>query len=240
MAELIKQLYKKGDDTTLIFPNIKGDNIPSNAVTSDNIADSAITENKINNGAITQNKIADGSVSTAKISDNAITNAKITMGSITNDKIVDGAVTTSKIENSAVTNIKLSDNAVTTAKILNNAITNSKIAPNSISYNQLTFNLYYYTGTIEKSGNFYITFEMYSITNMDVNYATKEELLSLLFENRQDAFIYVCGYDIVHSEGKVFELHMTHENDEYKLYVNGNDETSSIDIVDVIKTPIFN
>lgn len=209
MAELIKQLYKKGDDTTLIFPNIKGDNIPSNAITSDKISDGAINENKINNGAVTQNKIADGSVSTAKISNNAITNAKIADGSVTN------------------------------AKILNNAITNSKIAPNSISYNQLTFNLYYYTGTIEKSGNFYITFEMYSITNMDVNQATKEELLSLLFENRQDAFIYVCGYDIINSERKVFELHMTHENNEFKLYVNSNDETSSIDIIDVIKTPIF-
>lgn len=32
MADLIKQLYKKNDSTTKIFPNIKAENIPSSAV----------------------------------------------------------------------------------------------------------------------------------------------------------------------------------------------------------------
>ena len=38
MADLIKQLYKKNDSTTKIFPNIKSDNIPSLSVSLDKLS----------------------------------------------------------------------------------------------------------------------------------------------------------------------------------------------------------
>lgn len=122
MADLITTLKKKGDTSTNVYPNVKSDNIPNNAITTVKINDGAVTNAKIYDGAVTSGKLASNSVTTGKLASNSVTTAKIN----------DGAVTITKI----------SDGAVTSQKIALNTITNSHIANNTISAEKLAFGLY--------------------------------------------------------------------------------------------------
>ena len=122
MSEIITTLHEKGTPLNEVYPNIKSDNIPENAVTTPKILNSAVTSDKINNGAITTDKINDSAVTTSKINNNAIVTSKISNDAITTDKINDNAVTSVKINDSAVTSDKINNGAVTSSKINNNAL----------------------------------------------------------------------------------------------------------------------
>ena len=147
MSDLIKTLHKKGDNTVNVFPNIKSENIPDNAVTTAKINDNAIVTSKIANSSITNSKLAGSSVSSAKIESGAVTNSKLGAGSVTADKIsseaittaklFDRAVTTAKIENGAVTTDKLGNFSVTSAKIATGAVTNSEIANGAVDNDKI-------------------------------------------------------------------------------------------------------
>ena len=71
MSEIITTLKEKGTPTNSVYPNIKSDNIPDNAVTSPKIADGSITTTKINDGAVTTTKINDGAVTINKLENNS-------------------------------------------------------------------------------------------------------------------------------------------------------------------------
>ena len=77
MTELIKTLNKKNDPDTLIYPNIKAQNIPAAAINSAKLDDNAVSTSKIQDNAVTTDKIAS----------NSITNGKILNGEITNNKL---------------------------------------------------------------------------------------------------------------------------------------------------------
>ena len=206
MAKVITQLYEKGNHAVEIYPNIARENIPNDAITTDKIVDESITADKISSSAVTEDKLDNGVVTTSKLAFFAVTGDNIAYQTIVSDNILDGEVTTDKLSSGAVTSDKLD------------------------------FNLYYYTGTIEKSGSFYITFELYSITDLDVNTATKSDFLKLLYENRKDATIYMAGHDISNNTLKVYRVYLPNDS---TININSVDETANIDIVDVIKTPIF-
>ena len=123
MANLIKQLHKKNDNTTNIYPNILSDNIPNDAVTTDKIINNAITTAKISDGAVTTGKILDASITTDKLLNNAVTTDKIANNSITNSKIV----------SNSISNAQIQDNAISTAKIQDASITASKLADGIIA-----------------------------------------------------------------------------------------------------------
>ena len=97
MAQVITTLKKKGDISVDIYPNIKAENVPNNAIDENKIADNSITTNKIVDASITTNKILDSAVTTNKILDSAVTGSKITDASITNIKIVDNSITKNKL-----------------------------------------------------------------------------------------------------------------------------------------------
>ena len=87
MSDIITTLHEKGNPSNEVYPNIKGENIPDNAITT----------LKVNNNAITNEKINDGAISTAKIQDGAITTNKISNGSVTSQKINDGSISIEKL-----------------------------------------------------------------------------------------------------------------------------------------------
>ena len=95
MSEIITTLHEKGTPANEIYPNIKGENIPDNAITTP----------KVNNNAITSAKIQDGAIITSKIDDGAVTTTKIVNNAITTNKINDGAVTFDKLSGSLQDNI---------------------------------------------------------------------------------------------------------------------------------------
>lgn len=70
MSEILQTLRKKNDTSVEVYPNIKSDNIPADAITTAKILDGAITTAKINDGAVTTAKINDGAVTTDKLDDN--------------------------------------------------------------------------------------------------------------------------------------------------------------------------
>lgn len=77
MSEVITTLHKKGDNTVDVYPNIKSDNIPNDAVTEDKILNGSVTTNKIADDSITEDKILDGAVTTDKIADSSVTFNKL-------------------------------------------------------------------------------------------------------------------------------------------------------------------
>lgn len=117
MSEIITTLHEKGTPENEIYPNIKGENIPDNAVTTPKVYNNAITSAKIQDGAITTSKIDDGAVTTAKIVNNAITTNKINDGAITTSKIDDGAVNTAKMANNSITQVKLQNGIINADKM---------------------------------------------------------------------------------------------------------------------------
>lgn len=140
MSEIITTLHDKQDNTIDIYPNIKKENIPNNAIETAKINDSAVTRAKINNGAI----------NTAKIDDGAITNDKIALATITNDKLANATITGSKI-------------AVGT-------ISDNNIGDGTISVNKLDFNLFRYIMCLEDTQNSKeLYFDFTSTTECDNN-----------------------------------------------------------------------
>lgn len=184
---------------------------------------------------IAKENIPNDAITTDKIVDESITADKISSSAITEDKIDSGAVTTGKLAFFAVTGDNIAYQTIVSDNILDGEITPDKLSSGAVTSNKLAFNLYYYTGTIATS-TFYITFELYSITDLDVNTATTSDFLKLLYENRQDATIYMAGHDISNNTLKVYRVNLTNDS---TIYVNSINETSNIDIEDVIKTPIF-
>lgn len=77
MSEVITTLHKKGDNTVDVYPNIKSENIPNDAVSEDKILDGAVTTDKIADDSVTEDKILDGSVTTDKIADSSVTLDKL-------------------------------------------------------------------------------------------------------------------------------------------------------------------
>ena len=57
MSEILQTLRKKNDTLVEVYPNIKSDNIPANAITTAKINDGAVTSSKIGDGSILINKI---------------------------------------------------------------------------------------------------------------------------------------------------------------------------------------
>lgn len=82
MAELIKTLNKKDDPNTLVYPNIKPENIPAAAISTQKLEDGVVTESKIYDASVTGNKIAYKTIQANNIDDNAITNAKVVNSTI--------------------------------------------------------------------------------------------------------------------------------------------------------------
>ena len=117
MPDKITTLHPKGDLATNVYPNIKQENIPNDAITTDKIVNSAVTESKIANNSVTENKIANASISSVKIKNNAIENAKIKNLAIDSSKLANNSVTTDKINNDAVTEYKIADESVTNSKL---------------------------------------------------------------------------------------------------------------------------
>lgn len=69
MSEILQTLRKKNDTSVEVYPNIKSDNIPANAVTTAKILDGAVTTAKIGDGSVTTAKIGDGAVTLDKVED---------------------------------------------------------------------------------------------------------------------------------------------------------------------------
>lgn len=89
-------LKKKGTNE-IVYPNIKGQNIPDSAISTAKIATGAVTESKIATGAVTETKIDSLAVSTGKIQNGAITTDKLGALAVTNGKIANSAITKSKL-----------------------------------------------------------------------------------------------------------------------------------------------
>lgn len=115
MSDLIKTLHKKGDNTVNVYPNIKSENIPDNAITTAKINDNAITTAKISDASISTNKLQNGVVTTNKILAGAVTYSKLAYGAVTTDRIADGAVTNTEIANGTIEPTKLADRLYTHA-----------------------------------------------------------------------------------------------------------------------------
>lgn len=79
-------LKKKGTNE-IVYPNIKGQNIPNSAVTASKIATGAVIEEKIASNAVSTAKIADGAITTAKLGALAVTNGKIANSAVTREKL---------------------------------------------------------------------------------------------------------------------------------------------------------
>lgn len=216
MSELIKTLHKKGDASVEIYPNIKRDNIPSNAINNDKLDVNAVGTLNINDLAVTTPKLMAECVTTTKIGKNAVTRDKIGYEAVGEDEIGEKQIKT----------YHLDDGSVTEDKIYSGAVTKDK----------LNFSLYYYTGTIEYSSNFYITFEVYSTEYLNVNDATRSDWLSLLFKVWSDAYIYRCGKDLVNNVNAIFLVNMF---DNSTIEVNGTDVTSNITFTDMYSAIIF-
>lgn len=77
MSDIITTLHEKGNPENAVYPNIKGENIPENAITTAKVNDNAITNEKINDGAISTAKIQDGAITGNKIPLNTISNTKL-------------------------------------------------------------------------------------------------------------------------------------------------------------------
>lgn len=116
MSDLIKTL-KSSETGNDVYPNIKPDNIPSDAITSAKISDGAVTTDKLASDSVTTAKIHNGAVTTAKIEDEGISTAKIGALAVTTAKIDTGAVTSNKLAESSVTGTKINDGAVSYSKL---------------------------------------------------------------------------------------------------------------------------
>lgn len=116
MSDLIKTL-KSSETGNDVYPNIKPDNIPSDAITSAKISDGAVTTDKLASDSVTTAKIHNGAVTTAKIEDEGVTTAKIGALAVTTAKIDTGAVTSNKLAESSVTGTKINDGAVSYNKL---------------------------------------------------------------------------------------------------------------------------
>lgn len=57
MAQVITTLKKKGDASVDIYPNIKAENIPNNAIDTTKIQDASISNDKVIDNSITKDKL---------------------------------------------------------------------------------------------------------------------------------------------------------------------------------------
>lgn len=191
MSEIIQTLRKKNDASVEIYPNIKADNIPANAVTTAKINDGAVTTAKINDGSVTTAKINDGAITTAKINDGAITTAKISDDAITTAKISDNAITTSKINNESVTSDKLADNSVITDKIADNQVTidkldastRNKVNSSAVKKHKLVF-------TLKDNNNYTSAYFLTILSHTATAPSDFDELLFFLADNH-------CQYEFM-------------------------------------------
>lgn len=102
MPEIKQDLKLQSDPTTIVRPNIVGDNIPAGAITEDKLATGAVTQGKLASGAVGNAQLATQAVSADKIAPNAVTSAKIASGAVSNDKVANNAIDTNKIIDNSV------------------------------------------------------------------------------------------------------------------------------------------
>lgn len=90
-------LREKDNPSNNVYPNVKSQNIPSDAITSEKIVD----------GAVTLSKLASSSVNSSKIVPEAVTGDKIAPNAVSSSRLASNAVTTPKITDEAITEPKL-------------------------------------------------------------------------------------------------------------------------------------
>lgn len=97
MSEILQTLRKKNDTSVEVYPNIKRDNIPSDAITTAKILDGAVTTAKINDGSVTTAKLDDTLKTTVNtfnnIYDDDLGEMSIDSLDVTDDAHVGGNVT---------------------------------------------------------------------------------------------------------------------------------------------------
>ena len=57
MADVITTLHPENDETINLYPNIKKDNIPANAIDTGKLANESVTEAKLANESVTESKL---------------------------------------------------------------------------------------------------------------------------------------------------------------------------------------
>lgn len=127
MADIITTLHPENQAQDNLYPNIKPENIPPQAITGDRLAQGSVTTEKMVDGTVTADKLAENSVGTNKIIDGSVTTPKILNGAVTGEKLADGIIGTTK----------LTDGSVTTSKIANANVTGDKIASGAIGIAKL-------------------------------------------------------------------------------------------------------
>ena len=98
MPTIYQDLKLENDPSTIVRPNIEGDNIPSGAVDSSKIATGAVTNTKIGALAVTGDKIASQAITADKIAASTITNDEIANLTIQGGKIANTTITANKIK----------------------------------------------------------------------------------------------------------------------------------------------
>ena len=111
MPDIIQTLQLKDDPNTKVFPRIKTEGIPSEAVTSDKLASNSVIASKIADNAIQSRHFAPGAVNNSALSNGSVDTDKLNTDAVTSGKILNGAVTREKLATGAVnlvkTNIKV-------------------------------------------------------------------------------------------------------------------------------------
>ena len=90
-------LREKDNPSNNVYPNVKPQNIPSDAITTEKIVDGAVTGGKIANYTITSSKIVPEAVTGDKIAQNAVSSSRLASGAVTTPKIVNEAITEPKL-----------------------------------------------------------------------------------------------------------------------------------------------
>ena len=106
MADIIQTLQLKDDPNTKVFPRIKSDGIPSEAVTSDKLASNSVIASKIADNAIQSRHFAPGAVDNYALSDRSVNTDKLDTDAVTSGKILNGSVTRDKVANGAINKAK--------------------------------------------------------------------------------------------------------------------------------------
>lgn len=90
-------LREKDNPSNNVYPNVKSQNIPRDAITSEKIVDGAVTGSKIANFSITSSKLNSEAVTGDKIAPNAVSASRLASNAVTSQKIANQAVTERKL-----------------------------------------------------------------------------------------------------------------------------------------------
>ena len=228
MADIITTLHKKGDNTVNVYPNIKGENIPS----------ASITQDKLANGSVGTNQIVANAVTSAKIANNAVTASKIASNAVTNTKIEDGAVTTSKLANGAVDNSKIATGAISNSHIQDGTIMHQKLSSG------LNKQIYRYTHNVllrvDDSVNGYINVSFQFTNNYSIPYTSFSDVIQAL-KDKYAISDPIIANGLYKDEFYIFQVELLVDDTKLDLIGNKLDNTGSTaetlnenDVTDVI------